>query len=299
MKKVISISLGSPAGDVQACVELLGQRILIERIGTGGDLKKALGLLRELDGQVDVLGLGGINFAYGLGRRSYPLREANFLRRGVCRTPLVDGSAVKEHLERRAVAYLAEQGICHFKGCRALVVSVLDRFPLAEALAAEGARLTIGDAMFGLGLPIAFRSLAAFSLAGRLTLPLLRLLPIGFLYPLGEKQNRIRPRFGRYYQEADYIAGDFHFIYRHLPDRLDGQTVITGTVRPDDVEELRKRGAARLITLFPAWEGRFLGANLWEAALVAVLERNPGDLSGQEWDRLLEDLNWRPVVTEL
>ncbi|MHB8172707.1 MAG: quinate 5-dehydrogenase [Thermincolia bacterium] len=299
MKKVVSVSLGSPAGDIQACVELMGQTILVKRIGTGGDVKKALGLLRELDGQVDALGLGGINFAYRLGGRSYPLREGEILRRAVTRTPLVDGSAVKEHLERRAVAYLVEEGICDFQGRRVLVVSVLDRFPLAEALASAGAKLIIGDAMFGLGLPLAFRSLAAFQVVGRSTLPLLRLLPINYLYPLGDKQNKVKPRFGRFYQEAHYLAGDFHFIYRHMPEGLDGKTIITSTVRPGDVEELRKRGVARLITLFPAWDGRFLGANLWEAVLAAVLEKDPGELSHQEWDRLLERLNWCPVVTDL
>jgi len=299
MKRVVSISLGSPAGDHRAYVELLGHKVMVERIGTGGDLQKAVQLLRQLDGQVDALGLGGINFSYRLGRRSYPLREAAVLRRAVSGTPLVDGHAVKEHLERRAVTYLQAQGNCDFRNRRVLVVSALDRFPLAEALAAAGARLTIGDAMFGLGLPLAFRSLGSFELAGRFTMPLLRHLPIKYLYPLGERQNQIKPRFGRYYREADYIAGDFHFIYRHLPQRLDAKTIITSTVRQGDLEVLRKRGVARLITTFPAWEGRFFGANLVEAALAAVLGHEPGELSRYQWDKLIQQMNWRPSILNL
>ncbi|MFQ9524272.1 MAG: hypothetical protein ACLR2G_13350 [Phascolarctobacterium faecium] len=44
--------------------------LIIERLGTDGNLQKARQLLEELDGRVDALGLGGTDlYVYAGGRR--------------------------------------------------------------------------------------------------------------------------------------------------------------------------------------------------------------------------------------
>ena len=53
MKRVVSISLGSSRRDHKTTAEFGGQAFSIERIGTDGDKKKAVALIRELDGKVD------------------------------------------------------------------------------------------------------------------------------------------------------------------------------------------------------------------------------------------------------
>ena len=47
MKRVVSVSIGSDKRDNQAEVELLGEKILIERRGTNGYIKKAIDLIKE------------------------------------------------------------------------------------------------------------------------------------------------------------------------------------------------------------------------------------------------------------
>ena len=49
MKRAVSISIGSSKRDKAVEVELLGERIRIERIGTDGDMEKAARLFQELD----------------------------------------------------------------------------------------------------------------------------------------------------------------------------------------------------------------------------------------------------------
>src|SRR5690606_16160319 len=61
MKRVVSVSIGSSERDHVAEVELLGQRVRVERIGTDGDVERAIRLIAELDGQVDAFGMGGID----------------------------------------------------------------------------------------------------------------------------------------------------------------------------------------------------------------------------------------------
>ena len=48
MKHAVSISLGSSKRDKTVEVELLGEQVRIERIGTDGDLEKIQSLVNEL-----------------------------------------------------------------------------------------------------------------------------------------------------------------------------------------------------------------------------------------------------------
>ena len=53
MKHAVSVSIGSSRRDKRVEITLLDEQIIIERIGTDGDMDKAANLYRELDGNVD------------------------------------------------------------------------------------------------------------------------------------------------------------------------------------------------------------------------------------------------------
>ena len=56
-------------------------------------------------------------------------------------------------------------------------------------------------------------------------------LPFQFFYPTGKKQEQApEPKYPQYYHDAEIIAGDFHFMRRFMPDRLEGKTILTNTV---------------------------------------------------------------------
>lgn len=298
-KRVVGISLGSKARDHQTEVEFLGETVYIERRGTDGDLNEAARLLRELDGKVDAFGLGGIDrYLFAAGRR-YVIRDAERLASQAKMTPVVDGAGLKDSLERRVIQYLQEKGLISFRGKRVLMVAAVDRFGMAEALAASGCDLVFGDLMFALGIPIRLRSLRALSRLARLTLPIITRLPFKVLYPTGAKQHEIRPKYQEVYQWADIIAGDFHLIRRHLPDKLIGKIILTNTVTPADRELLRERGVAALITTTPNLGGRSFGTNVIEATLVAVSGRRPEELRPNDYFELLDKLEFQPWVESL
>jgi hypothetical protein len=48
MKRVVSVSLGSSSRDHKATLQLLGQEVTIERIGTDGDIEKAIQPYNEI-----------------------------------------------------------------------------------------------------------------------------------------------------------------------------------------------------------------------------------------------------------
>ena len=298
MKRIVSVSLGSPSRDHRATIDLLGERFDIERIGMDGSISRAETTLRELDGTVDALGLGGIDVYLYAGGTRYALRDGLRLMRAVERTPVVDGSGLKNTLERAAIGYLRDVLGVPLAGTHVLMVSALDRFGMAQALVEAGADVLFGDFIFALDLDKPVRGLAEFEALAARYLPDACKLPFQFFYPTGKKQDRApQPKYPEYYARADIIAGDFHFMRQFMPDRLDGKIVLTNTVTQRDVAELRERGVARLVTTTPDFDGRSFGTNVLEAALVALLDREDVD-PARDYPPLLARLDLRPRVVD-
>jgi hypothetical protein len=296
-KLVVGVSIGSSRRDHRVEVELGGDSFIVERRGTDGDLAAAEALIRELDGKAAAIGLGGLDvFVYAGGRR-YALRDGLRLMRAAVRTPVVDGSGLKNTLERETISTL-DQGILPWAGRRVLMVLSVDRFGMAEALVEAGAKVTFGDLPFGLGVPIPLHSLAAVSTLARVLMPVVSNLPIGWLYPTGKSQEKRSPDDWRcrYLKDAEVIAGDFHYIARYLPRDVTGKIFVTNTTTAADVDELKSRGAAALITTTPRFGGRSFGTNVMEALLVARAGAH-GELPAAEYRTALHDLGFQPEVT--
>jgi hypothetical protein len=300
VKRVVSVSLGSSSRDHRAQVDLLGEHFDITRIGMDGSIDRALAKLRSLDGTVDAIGLGGIDVYLYAGTQRYALRDGLRLLEAVKLTPVVDGSGLKNTLEREAVGYLTRELGMNLAGKRVLMVSALDRFGMAQALVAAGADVIFGDFIFALDLDKPVHGLAEFEEMARKYLPDACKLPFQFFYPTGKKQDRPpQPKYPEYYDDAEIIAGDFHFMRQFMPDRLDGKMVLTNTLTARDIEELRSRGVTSLVTTTPDFGGRSFGTNVVEAALIALLGKPWSEVTDADYAHMLERLQLRPRVIDL
>lgn len=299
MKRVLSISLGSSTRDSSKEVELLGERFLLERRGTDGSLRRFAELMAENDGRADCLTVGGANLGLTCGGRFYPFRDIAAATRGVTRTPVVDGSGLKDTLERRTVYWLAEQGLVDYATDRVLLTCGIDRFGMAETLDEIGAQVVFGDLMFNLGIPVPIRSLRGLQRLGRAFLPLIVRLPFRWLYPTGREEDVIVPRYERWYHWADVIAGDFLFIRRHMPADLTGRLIVTNTTTETDVKELQARGVRALVTTTPVFGGRSFGTNVLEGVFVCLIGKPLDAITPEDYLEVADALGWEPSVREL
>jgi hypothetical protein len=299
VKRVVSVSLGTSKRDKRHEVHLLGQDFLVERLGTDGDTKKFENLFRELDGQIACFGVGGADLVVAVGSKRYRFKQIERLTEGAKKTPVVDGSGLKHTLERETIRFLVKEGIVDFSKERVLLVSAVDRFGMAQALVEAGANVVYGDLAFGLGIPARMRTYNTVKALGSIILPIITKLPQQWIYPVGEKQEHRTPKFGKFFEEATIIAGDWHFIRRYAPDNLNGKTIITQTVREKDIEWLRSAGVKRLITTTPEMGGETFATNVMEALLVAASGKRPEELGEEGYVRLLKELNWTPNIKDL
>src|SRR6056297_1184083 len=297
MKKIISISLGSDKRDHKVETEFLGEKISIERRGTNGNKKLAKELFTKLDGEYDAFGMGGIDLSIKVADKVYEFKDAKKLIENVKKTPVVDGSGLKNTLERIAVKYIDENLNFDLNTKKVLITSAMDRFGMAEAFYERGAEVVCGDLMFGLGVPIRIKSLKMLKVLAGVLAPVVTKLPFELVYPTGDKQdikNNSDDKFKKYYDEADIIAGDYHYIKAHLPQNIKGKTILTNTTTESDLSMLKKRNAKALITTTPNLNGRTFGTNVMEAVLVALIDKELSNITKKDYIDLLNKLNFKP-----
>jgi len=281
MKRAVSISLGSSARDKQVIVNFKGEDIIVERIGTDGNIDKARRLYHELDGKVDAFGVGGVDMYLRLDGREYPLRAVLKMLEGIHKTPLVAEPELG--------------AIPRFR--QAFVPVAIDRIGLAKAAAQVSEKIVLGDLMVALGVPIPVWGMPAFKRVARVMLPFVSHFPMSMIY-YGSDGAEHEPKYTRYFEGSDLLAGDFLFMRKYLPLRLEGKTVITNTTTEADVALLQERGVGTVITTTPRYEGRSFGTNMMEAALTAYAGKSR-PLTDDELNHLIDELNLRPSVQVL
>ncbi len=301
MKRAVSISIGSSKRDKKVIINLLGEDISIERIGTDGDMKAAALKFAELDGKADAFGVGGADLGILVDGKWYPLYSVMSLIRYIKKTPVVDGTGLKNTLEDRVGTFLeAELGkyIAESGGKKVFIMTGSDRWGLTQSFTREGYDCVFGDMMFSLGIPIPLHTKKQLKALSSLLMPLAGRLPFKWIYPTGEKQDERKPKHVNYFKWATVIAGDCHYIKRYMPDDMKGKVIVTNTTTPQDVEFFRRCGVSYLVTTMPVLDGRAFGTNVIEAALIAVSGKGR-KLEMQEYNELLDKIGFKSTVQKL
>ncbi|MBA7590551.1 hypothetical protein ES708_32676 [subsurface metagenome] len=153
--------------------------------------------------------------------------------------------------------------------------------------------------IFSLNIPIPLHSFKSIEIFARLLLPVLIYVPIKYLYPTGEKQEKSNLKYVKYFYDADIIAGDYLGISQYMPKDMKGKIVITNTVTSSNVEDLKNRGASYLITTTPEFEGRSFGTNVFQAILIAISGKSPEELKPDDYLKLMEKIGFKPRIEKL
>lgn len=305
MKRAVSISIGSKKRDKIVEVNILGQDVALERIGTDGDIEAAARLYQELDGKVDAFGVGGALLGFMIDTKWYTLESIKPLTRFVKNTPVVDGTGLKMTLERQAAEVINNAPQINTKPKRALLISAVDRYGLSRSFMDAGYDYVIGDLMFTLGISIPIKSDAGLKKVARTLIPIAGRLPFSWLYPTGESQNKRTPKFTKYFQWADVIAGDCHFITKYMPDDMENKIIVTNTTTEDDRALFKNAGIKYLVTTTPMYDGRSFGTNVLEAGIVSALGiKQPVNYASagdyfEKMNAALAQLNIKPNLMEL
>ena len=303
MKKILSISLGSSKRDKKVNINLFDENFEIERIGTDGSIDKMIELFKIYDEKVDAFGLGGTDFYIRVGNKKVVLKEVGKVIEltKTLKTPVCDGQYIRERFgfEDRAIEYLKEKGYIK-DNTKVLIPSAVSRYNLVLGFRKVNCKILYGDLMFSLGISIPIYSFKTFLFLASIIVPVARYLPHHMLYPIGEEQEKIEPKYEKYYKWADIIAGDFIYIKKHMPDDLSGKIIFTNTTTVEDRELLKKRNVKLIVTTTPEFDGRTFGTNVIEAIICAYYGKKVTELTDLEYSKFLKEFKLdKPNIYEL
>lgn len=300
MKRVLSIGPGPAQRNYRATLMLADHPIEVERIGTSGDSTQVAALLRAYDGQVDAIALEGLPLSYRIAGAQYIAHRSARIAAQARMTPVVDGSMVQATLERWAITRANDSAPDLLRQRRVLVLGGCERYALAEVLAEQTARLRFADAILQTGLAFApkLRTLRQLGRYAAIALPLL--LAADALPPAAAPGRRVRARLQALWRSSEVIVGSFATLQQLAPHDLHNQTLITDDPSAAEIEQMRQRGLAALVTLTPPLHPAqpFVSCALLEALLLAL---QPGrrSLSPSSVLQFIAAAGWEPTIHHL
>jgi hypothetical protein len=148
--------------------------------------------------------------------------------------------------------------------------------------------------MVALGVPLPVYGIPAFKRVARIMLPIVSYFPMSMIF-YGSDGAEHEPKYTKYFEESDLLAGDFLFMRKYMPKNISGKTILTNTTTEENIALLKERGAKTVITTTPRYDGRSFGTNMTEAMLTAYVGKGRR-LSDDELNGLIDELGLKPTV---
>jgi hypothetical protein len=298
IKEVVGVSTGSSRRDHDVKVDMFGESFHIWREGTDGDMDAACERIRELDGTVDAMGMGGIDLSLIAAGRDYHFREGKRFVAAPKLTPLLDGTGLKGAVEGDIPRFMRDELGLDLTGKRVMVTSAVDRWGLADGFYRAGCEMTYADLLYALGIDVMIHDRRTLERTIHVIAPIAVQLPFAWLYDAeADHTTEVHSdsKHSDLYRRADIIAGDYKWVRKFMPTDMSGKWIVTNTTTPEDVEFLRGCGVELLITSTPRLEGRSFGTNVIEATMVA-LDGAKGRLPDARYQELLRSVGFTPDV---
>lgn len=301
MKHILVIDLYR--GKTTRTIVFAGERIEIQWVGCEGNFERAQELVSEFDGKADAIALEGMPAQLKLGAETRAHVEGTRLLSVAMQTPVVDGSGVRDGLERWAVmlADRAQPGI--FAEKHILMVPGVNHSGLADEIAKHSPVVRYADPFVFFNLPDfpGVGSKETLQQAAAPTLDQVARLPFKRVHALAGTPHA--HRVGAPFAHADMLVGDVGAIRRYAPHNLKGKTIVVEYAGEQDIADLQTRGASIVVTMMPCLQERGalgdLPASVLEAIFIACRADAKLPATQDTYLDLIANLDWTPHIRYL
>ena len=293
MKKVVTVTLGSSKQDFEFKTEFLGQSFSVRRMGADQDTGKAWELMRRQQATADAIGLGEISDHYHVGLRTVVNKETQRLTNVVTRVPVTTGATLRRLLQVRAVRYVQKELGHYFNNNLVLFLSGMRNYDMAVALSDYTKNLSFADALFQTGAPTMLGSLDQLELYAK-----------GSNFMLSGKTGQMleaslsgikNKLVSDVVAKSHVIVGTFAEIKAvSNASNLDGKTIITSAVTAERMAFFTQCKVNLVIDVSPKLFPEVVGINTIEAMILAALEKPQEEVSDDDFDEILTELDIKP-----
>lgn len=297
-KKLVSVSLGPRRLDYEFEAKLWGETFQIRRVGTDGNTALARRLVREHDGQVDCIALGGMAISFTVGGRTWRHKDTYRIASAARTTPVVGGRALKRIVDRWAIREIAQRQPDLFADRSVLFLSGIANWDLVSVIGEHTDSMSFGDPVLHYGVPAILRDVEGLARYARIAMPFLTRRPYVSFFPRGKAAEGIQAReLTTHFQRADVIVGDLRLLIHHAPRDLSHKVIVTDSIGPDTLPFFRERDVETLCTTTPQVFGENRAdLQILHAACIAHLDKDPRTIDEQDYLELLRELKARPRV---
>ncbi len=293
MKKVVTVTLGSSKKDFEFKTEFLGQQFSVRRIGADHDSAKAWDLMRRHQASADAIGLGEISDHYQVGLRTVVNKETQRLLNVVTRVPVTTGATLRRLLQVRAVRFVQKELGHYFNNNLVLFLSGMRNYDMAVALSDYTKNLSFADALFQTGAPTMLTSLEQLEVYARGSEWVLNGRGAEMLESsLTQFKNS---RVSSVVAKSHVIVGTFAEIKAvGRPSNLEGKTLITSAVDDERMAFFKECKVNLVIDVSPKLFEKVVAINTLEAMILATLDKPMEEVSDDDFDEILTELNITP-----
>jgi predicted amino acid dehydrogenase len=262
-------------------------------MGADDDTTKAWELLRRHQNFSDAMGIGEIGDHYQVGLRTVVNKETERLLNVVTRVPATTGATLRRLLQVRAVRQVQKELGEYFNNNIVLFLNGMRNYDMAVALSDYTPNLNFADALYQTGAPAMLSSIQQLELFAKSSKWVLSGKPAELLESSMSwlKSKRV----AKAAQDAHLIVGTFAELKAiGSSANLAGKTLITSAVDDDRMEFFKKCKVNLVIDVSPKLFEHVIGINTLEAMILASLGRPPEEVSDDDFEEILNELNIKP-----
>ncbi len=295
MKTVISISLGSKNQDFEFTTTFLGQKLRVQRVGTDGNVSKAVKLLKHWEQRADAIGLGVVKDSYRIGAQRLIDKDTSRLSGEVTRVPLTTGARLGDIFLEWAVRHTQNELGRYFDNANVLFFSGMANYKLAMSMSEYTSNLQFADPLLQLGVPKLLTSLDALGLYAS-----------GMHYVSDWTPPRVIPamllkqwtRFvlGKALAKATMVVAPVHELDDFGLEELAGKTIITSNVNDQRLARFSDKGVNMVIDGSPVLAGHVLGPEMLDAMIIAATGKSPEDIFEDDILEIITGLDMAPRI---
>jgi predicted amino acid dehydrogenase len=295
MKNVVTVSLGSSKQDFEFKTQFLGQSFSVRRLGADGDSGKAWELMRRQQASADAIGLGESSDHYQVGLRTVVNKETERLTNVVTRVPVTTGATLRRLLQVRAVRHVQKELGSYFNNNLVLFLSGMRNYDMAVAMSDYTKNLSFADAIYQTGTPALLGSIEQLELYAKGSELVLNNRSGQMLEAALStfKKSRVRSAVAK----SHVVVGTFEEIKAvGTLANLKGKTLITSAVDDDRLAFFKECKVNLVVDVSPRLFEKVVGINTIEAMILAALKKSPEEVSDDDFNEILNELNITPQL---
>lgn len=297
MKKIVSISLGKAEHDYEFTGTFLGKKFQIKRIGCDGNIDLVKKRVKEHDGQVDVIGLGGISAYFKIGNTVHIHQEAQSVIKQAKKTPIADGRGLKSILQGWTIRSINQRLKDLFNYENVLFLSGIAQYEMAQVMQEYTNNFSFCDPLIHFNTPYVLDSINALEYYATASMPVLTRMPYSWFYPKGWDGDQWKPLLiGKPFEKAEIIIGDYTYIRHYTPSMLPNKIVVTDSVDEAGIALLKKRGVRTIVTTVPDLFKQRIDINVMHALFAAYLDKKPQEINENDYLEIIDKANIEPRV---